>query len=528
MGYWAREPLVREQMVLIATSLDDRIPDDHAVRVVAEILESYDWSSWEDRYDGKRGQPPIHPSVLASVWLYALRRGVRSSRKLEYMIAHNIDFMWLARGHTPDHTTLSEFRSKFAKELKGLFRHVVRVAMAAGLLELVDVASDGTRVKASNSRYQTWTAEKIAAALEELSQEFEKTLAESQSADAHDDGMGTVSVDKVPAELAQIAERRAHLKAIQQRLHEADAARKKDGIDPKKSPAQIPKHDTDAKVLPNKEGGYAPNYTPFVTTEGRGGFLVDATVIGSNIEHAELLPSLDRVIETCGEKPDHALADGAFATGPNIVGMQEREIEFFSNLPMPADATNPAIRSDLTQPVAEADRPQLPISPHTKRLDKACFVYDETADLYYCPQGQPLAFEETKSETKQGERTSWRVYRCPTCDGCPLKPNCVSDTNKGGRTISRDEYAADREAFARKMQTEPAQKIYDQRMRIGETPFALIKQIMGLRQFLLRGLEKVKLEWLWTCTAVNLDKLARGLLRIRIAMAAQMAVELSE
>jgi hypothetical protein len=337
-----------------------------------------------------------------------------------------------------------------------------------------------------------------------------------------------VSVDKAPAELAKIEERRAHLQAIQQRLKEADAARKKEGTDPKKSPAQIPKHDTDAKVLPNKEGGYAPNYTPFVTAEGRGGFIVDANVISGNIEHAELLPSLDRVVETCGEKPDHALADGAFATGPNIVGMQEREIEFFSNLPMPADATNPAIRSDLTQPVAEADRAQLPISPQTKRLDKACFVYDETTDLYYCPQGQPLAFEETKSETKHDVKTSWRVYRCDACEGCPLKAKCVSDSNKGGRTISRDDYTAEREAFARKMQTESAQKTYDQRMRIGETPFALIKHVMGLRQFLLRGLDKVKLEWLWTCTAVNLDKLARGLLRMRVAMAAQIATELSE
>lgn len=32
---------------------------------------------------------------------------------------------------------------------------------------------------------------------------------------------------------------------------------------------------------------------------------------------------------------------------------------------------------------------------------------------------------------------------------------------------------------------------------------------MGIRQFLLRGLEKVKTEWLWAVTAFNLAKLAR-------------------
>ena len=528
MGYWAKAPQPREQMVLFATTLEDRISDDAAVRVFAEVLEGADWSAWEGRYHGRRGQPPIHPSVLAGVWLYGLRRGVRSSRKLEYMVGHNIDFMWLARGHTPDHTTLSEFRSNFAGELQGLFRYVVRIAMAAGLLELVDVATDGTRIKANNSRYKTWTADKIAAALEELAQAFAKTLAESQAADAHDDGLGEASSAKVPAELAELKSRQAHLKVIQERLHAADAERKKEGINPQKNPAQIPKHDPDAKVLPNKEGGYAPNYTPFVTTEGRGGFLVDADVIASNIEHAELLPSLDRVVETCGEQPDHALADGAFATGANIVGLAARDIEFFSHLPLPAEKDNPAIRPDPTQPVAEADRDRLPINPQTKRLDKACFVYDVEADLYHCPHGQPLAFETTKTEMKRGEQASWKVYRCDACATCPLQPRCVLPKNQGGRTVSRDLYTADRERFAKKMQTEAAQKTYDQRMRIGETPFALIKHVLGLRQFLLRGLTKVQTEWLWTCTAVNLDKLTRGLQRVRAALAAEQMATVME
>lgn len=65
------------------------------------------------------------------------------------------------------------------------------------------------------------------------------------------------------------------------------------------------------------------------------------------------------------------------------------------------------------------------------------------------------------------------------------------------------------------MRDDTAQKKYDQRMRIAETPFALIKHVLGLRQFLLRGLTKVKTEWLWTCAAINLDKLARGLARLR-------------
>jgi transposase len=525
MSYWAKAPMAREQLVLITTTLDDRIPEDHPVRLFAEILEGYDWSSWEAQFHGRRGQPPIHPRILAGLWLYGLRRGVRSSRKLEYMAGHNIDFLWLSQGHEPDFSTLSEFRSKFSAELRDLFRHVGRVAMAGGFLTLVDLGTDGTRVKANNSRYQTWTAARIAAALEELAAEFEKRLVETQQTDREEnDLLGESSGERLPAVLADLAARREKLQAIQAQLQAADAVRKKEGVDPIKNPAQIPKHDPDSRVLPNKEGGYAPNYTPLATTEGHGGYIVDADVIVGPNEQQELVPSLDRVTETFGQKPERALADGAFATGTNIRDVESRGIEFFSHLPVPPEKDNPAIRPDPTQPVPEVDWGRLPINPQTKKFDKACFIYNAEQDVHYCPRGELMQYEETKTEIRHGETIGWRVYRCAACAACPLAARCISKTNTGGRTIRRDVYAADRERFAAKMQTAEARSVYDERMRIAETPFGIIKQARGLRQFLLRGLKKVRTEWLWTCTAFNLDKLARDLGRLRAAVAADVAI----
>src|SRR5690348_10534269 len=105
MSYWAKAPMPREQILLFATTVDERIPDDAPVRLLAEILDGHDWTAWESQYHGKLGQPPIHPRIMAGLWLYGMRRGVRSSRKLEYMAGHNIDFIWLAEGHHPDHST---------------------------------------------------------------------------------------------------------------------------------------------------------------------------------------------------------------------------------------------------------------------------------------------------------------------------------------------------------------------------------------------------------------------------------------
>ena len=50
---------------------------------------------------------------------------------------------------------------------------------------------------------------------------------------------------------------------------------------------------------------------------------------------------------------------------------------------------------------------------------------------------------------------------------------------------------------------------YRLRKQIVEPVFGQIKQARGFRQFLLRGIEKVKAEWAMICTAHNLTKLAR-------------------
>lgn len=51
---------------------------------------------------------------------------------------------------------------------------------------------------------------------------------------------------------------------------------------------------------------------------------------------------------------------------------------------------------------------------------------------------------------------------------------------------------------------------YRLRKQIVEPVFGQIKQARGFRQFLLRGVEKVKAEWALICTAHNLTKLARA------------------
>lgn len=517
MGYFAQPVLGRRQRVLIPTTLDAAVPGDHEVRILDEILQVQDWSGWEGEYCQRRGQPPLHPRMLASLILYGQMRRVRSSRVLEYMTGHNIDFMWLTDGRTVDHTTLCKFRTRFKKQLRELFCGMVRIAMTMGVVRLGEVTFDGTRTKANNDRFETWTAAEVEKRLAELVEQFGQGLEEVERTDAADDDRFALTPGMtLPPDLADAKTRYQRLKEAQEQLQAANAARRAEGIDPTKNPAQLPSTDMDSKVLPNKEGGYAPNYTPLAAVDAHRDFIVYADVMQDVAENTQTVPMVDQVTEDFGQHPEAVLADGMHATGPNIVAMEQRGVEFLSPLPCAmSSATNPAVRDDPSVPIPEAAWPQLPINPQTKKLDKACFVFDAESDQYYCPQGKPLQFEKTKGDTRQGQKITLRVYRCESCVNCALASRCISEKNQGSRTITRDIYTPDRERHAAKMQSSEARVRYQRRFHAGETPFGWLKQVLGLRQFLLRGLEKVRAEWLWACTAYNMKKLITIVGRLR-------------
>jgi hypothetical protein len=62
-------------------------------------------------------------------------------------------------------------------------------------------------------------------------------------------------------------------------------------------------------------------------------------------------------------------------------------------------------------------------------------------------------------------------------------------------------------AMREKLRTEEGRKIYAKRARTVEPVFGIIKAPMGFRQFLLRGLDNVKIEWDLVCLAYNMKRL---------------------
>lgn len=79
----------------------------------------------------------------------------------------------------------------------------------------------------------------------------------------------------------------------------------------------------------------------------------------------------------------------------------------------------------------------------------------------------------------------------------PVKPEKPKKAVKDPRLLAMKE----------KLATEEGKKIYAKRKNTVEPVFGIIKAAMGFRQFLLRGHEKVNLEWTLVCTAYNLKRL---------------------
>jgi transposase len=518
MSGWNQAPYPRDQILLFRETLGDRIPQNHTVRLFAEILDGIDWTSWEQQYVLVAGQPPIHPRIMAGAIIYGLTHGVRSSRRLEWICANAVDFMWLVEGRTIDHSTFCGFRTKFKREVKDLFRQIGRIGMHLELISLNRVALDGSRVRANSSRHATASAKTLEERLKVLDEQIEKLLAEADEVDRQDRDLfgDTASGHTLPAELSDLKKRQERLGKALEAAKKADAKRGKCRRGSRRA-AKVPVADPDSAMMPNKEGGYAPNYNPVATVDGVCGMIVDADVLNEMREGEVVVPAVERIESTFGQKPGQFLADSGFATGENLSDLARRGIEAL--MPVGSARTladNPAERADPTKPVAQEDWVRLPRRDRsTNQLDRAAFVYDSAKDCYYCPMGRSLPFVQIKAKGRATcDASEYRVYQCGSCEGCGLAVDCLAGKSRV-RTVSHDQHEAVRCEVAARLKTESGRQAYARRAPLAETPNGFIKQVIGLRQFLLRGLEKVRAEWLWACTASNMRKLAAALGTLR-------------
>jgi len=462
----------REQMWLLPPSLDELLPLDHPARFVAEFVDALsreDWAELGVEIDGDPlGAPAYHPRALLCVWLYGFMTGVRSCRKLETACRDQIPYLWLTGWQHPDHNTLWRFYQRHRQGMKGLLQRTVRTAVAMKLVDLAVQAVDGTKVAANAASNRSYDAK----GLRRLMDRVEKAIADLE---AQNEAGEDATVPNLPDELAD-------KKALRERVKQA-----MDDFNSQERPRRINLTDKDARLMKGRQGiiaGYNAQamVSPIEPDEGPTGMLVTAVdVVDQPSDNDLLIPMMATAEVITGTKVNMTLADaGYFAT---------------------AHLAECALRG---QQVAMPDIHQ---RNHKNPYHKDRFIYNQDSDSFTCPMGQRLRFSHTES-SKNGDLR--RVYgaTAAVCHPCPAFGVCTK-AEKQGRRVTTGPHDAMLRSHREWMSTDVCKQIYGRRKQLVEPVFGIIKEQMGAKRFLLRGLVNVAAEWTVLATAFNLKTLCK-------------------
>src|SRR5947209_10105491 len=140
---------------LLSFSPAERLPEGDLVFFLLDLVPQLDLEAFYASYEVEtRGAPPFEPALLVCLLLYAYAVGVYSSRKIALACERNLAFLAIVGDDRPDFRTISDFRKEHLPCLADLFVQVLRLAAAAGLIRLGNLAFDGSQFTGQASRHK--------------------------------------------------------------------------------------------------------------------------------------------------------------------------------------------------------------------------------------------------------------------------------------------------------------------------------------------------------------------------------------
>lgn len=427
--------------------------------------------------EGNAGRTPWDPRLLVSLWIYAYSRGISSAREIARRCRYEPAFQWLCGLGEINHHTLSDFRVDHDESLRELFVQVLGVLSAEGLVSLERVMHDGTRIKACAGADSFRREDRLKEHLE---------AARKQVA-AMGDPREEEPKRKRAAQERAVRERQQRLEQALEEVQKVRQAKRPQD----KEQARTSESDPQARIMKQSNGGYAPSYNVQLSTEASHRVIVGADVSQSGSDFVHLIAAVAQVEANLGAKPKQVVVDGGFTSRENIMAMAEQGIDLIGSLP----AANPS---------SAGQQRQRGVSEQF-HLDQ--FSYDAQHNIYRCPQGASLTAKGR--EFCPGVVLHKYVAKAEVCAACQFRAECCPGNQHHGRSVIRAVHSPQVREFTEKMETETAKSIYRQRGAVAEFPNAWIKEKLGLRQFRLRGLLKVRLEVLWAALTYNVQQWIR-------------------
>ena len=495
----------------LPTDLEDLIPENHLVRVVHEAIEKMDLGPLMKRYKGG-GTSSYHPKMMLKVLVYAYTQRIYSSRQIAKALRENIHFMWISGNSRPDFRTINRFRGEVMRGImEQVFASVLDLLIEEGYVKLEHYFLDGTKIEANANRY-TWVwakstrrykqklQENVKKLLDEIEQVNEAENEEYGEKDLEELGEdGPIDAEKLEKKIEELNEllkedhEDKHLsKAVKKMQDDYLPRQKKYEKQEKKFKGRnsYSKTDVDATFMRMKEdhmknGQLKPGYNLQIGTENQ--FVVGFSVHQRPGDSGCLKPHLEGLKAQLGRLPKKVIADAGYGSEENYAYLDEEGIEAYVKYNT----------FHLEQKKRKKDR-----------FRAASFPYDETKDEFICPAEKRLAYQWTQPyQTENGFQTELRVYECEDCSGCELKAQCTRAV--GNRQIRTSFRMRDlREKASGHLLSEQGMTLRSKRPLEAESVFARLKHNWGFRRFLLRGKDKVEVEWGLLCIAHNLAKMA--------------------
>ncbi len=441
-------PVDRNTLYFMPPSIQDWLPEKHLARFVVEIVSHLDLRLLKNSYVSG-GSKAYHPETLLSLLFYGYATGVYSSRKIEKATYDSVAFRFLAANTHPDHDTIATFRKRFLEELKPLFVQILMIAHQMGVLKVGKISLDGTKIKANASKHKALSWDYACKLEKQLQEEIKELMRLAEKADAEElpDGLD------IPDELSRRKERIAAIAKAKEEIERRAAeryAKEKEMYDQKIAERKAKEEKTGKKVgsrtpKPPEPG---PNQSDQVNlTDGESRIMPSSGKGFEQAYNAQAGVDVDSML----------IVEGHITQSPN----DKQEIE-------------PALRklSSLPEEIGKVDA--------------------ILADTGY--------FSE---------------YNVNECLSEQVTPYIAVGRNRHNQTLgerffqpsSLPEDADSIAIMKHRLQTMEGRQLYAKRKSTVEPVFGIIKNIMGFRQFLLRGLTAVMGEWNIVCIAWNLKRM---------------------
>jgi len=496
------KPYNQHQLSFLPIDFDSVIPSNHMVRLVDRAIESMATKPLIAQYPGG-GSSAYNPVMMLKVLVYAYLDKIYTSRRIAKATRENINFMWLTGNVQLDHMTVNRFRSERLKGIiDDIFAEVIALLMKEGYIKFESYFLDGTKIEANANKYSWVWSKNTKRYKEALKKQVREHLAaiellerdenaEFGSGDLPELGNGTpINSDSIRKAVAKIDEKLATA-AQDKKLERAKKVLEKEYL-PKMEKYEkqeeifngrnsYSKTDTDATFMYMKEDGEGngnpkPGYNVMMGTENQ--FITGFSIHQNAGDTTCMKPHLEQIKGLHGKLPNSVTTDAGFGSEENYEYLEGEKIEHFVKYNT----------FHKEQSVAWKNEPT--------RVQN--WAYEQERDEYICANNQHLVFvREEKSQSETGYESSVRIYESRDCSGCPYREKCIkSDRPDAKRKLYINRRLNELKAIAKtNLNSEKGILMRKKRSVEVESVFGDIKGNFGVRRFLLRGLERVKIEW---------------------------------